>query len=214
MLTQTFEGLMQALIAQRERNAEFMRESALSPEAFAAACITSEMAREELFKRFGKTEDGASPVDVGRPYVPPTSGTAEEPPILKLCGISFGEGDYESSPSRSQLTEFRKIPFYTITAVGAQRVADAVVSQLAVETLEKLRMLVAQGLPEIRVDSGRILTKANFRMDESAVKNSYGTKQMLVRPPSLSGPEGFRMRVGMSGEMEIKFSVIRSECNG
>jgi hypothetical protein len=214
MLTQTFEGLMQALITQRERNVGLMRESLLSPRAFAAQHIGPEMARAELLARFGETKDGASPVDAGQPYIPPGPDMAEEPPIFKLCGIQFGEGDYgrrKLSISREPISSKRAI--CTISATGAQRVADAVVSLLAEETLEKLRMLVAQGLPEVKVESGRILTKASFRVD-SGTQNSRGTEQMLIRALNLSGPEGFKTRAGMSGEMEVRFSVVRSEYRG
>ena len=212
MLTQTFEGLIQALVTQRERNAELFRESGLSLEEFIMEYVTAEMARDELEARFGKTEGGEIPVDAGQPYVPPSPIAEEEPPVYKLCGVELGTGDFVFRRTGRPEEGYEVSPF-VISATGARRIADAVVSQLASATLEKLRMLVKLGLPEIKVDSGRILTKASFRMDSGA-QNSDGTEQMLIRALNMSGPEGFKSRLGMSGEMEIKFSVVRSESSG
>jgi len=213
MLTQTFEGLIQALITQRERNAELFRESGLSQEEFIMEHISAEMARDELEARFGTaTEGGKTRVDAGQPYVPPSPTEEEDPPVYKLCGVELREGDFERSrPSR--LEEGKEVSPFAISAAGAQRIADAVVYQLASATLDRLRMLVRFGLPEIKVESGRILTKASFRID-SGTQNNYGTEQMLVRALNMSGPEGFKTRIGMSGEMELKFSVVRSESSG
>ena len=212
MLLQTFEGLMQALITQCERNAEITRESTLMPGEFAEEYITPEMARDELFIRFGETEDGTSRVDAGQPYTPPGVDTPEDPPIFKICGVEFGTDDYIRNRPAGKISDGRAF-LYKISEKGAQRVADAIVDQLARTTIDKLRMLVRLGLPEIKVESGRILTKASFRV-ESSTQNSYGTEKMLIRALNLSGPEGFKSRVGMSGEMEVKFSVVRSEWNG
>ena len=211
MLTQTFEGLIQALITQCERNAELVRESVLTPEEFAMAHISPEMARDEIEARFGKTTSGALPVDAGQRYTMPSLDIAEEPPIFKLCGVKLGAGDYvlKHIPSTDGIYNVA----VTITDTGAQRIADAVVYQLATATLDRLRMLVSLGLPEIKVESGRILTKASFRVDSGA-QNSNGTDQVLIRTLNLSGPEGFKSRMGMSGEMEVKFSVVRSGSSG
>jgi len=213
MLTQTFDGLMQALITQRERNAEFLRESVLTAEVFAAAYVTPEMARAELEARFGSTQDGACPADAGQPYTPPDADIVEAPPVFNTCGIQLGVGDYIRRKPIDKPVDGKLAAVYIITEQGAQRIVDAVVVKFADESLKKLRMIVRSGLPEVIVDSGRILTKASFRVD-SGTQNSYGTDQVLVRILNMSGPEGFKSRIGMSGEMEVKFSVVRSESSG
>jgi hypothetical protein len=132
-----------------------------------------------------------------------------------MCGVEFGSDDYEKSNDKSDVkSKVGRVQVqYSITKTGTQRVVDAIGIQMACASLDKLRMLVKLGLPEINVESGRILSKVNYRANSTTVKGRE-IENITVRTPSLTGPEGFKTRIGLTGEIEVKFSVARSKTNG
>ena len=206
ILQQTFEGLVQAMLAQKERNAELLQVSTRTPEEYATEHVSEEMVRDKLIEIFGgaegEEEGEGCRVDAGQSYIRAEENTEESPKILKLLGIAFEEGDYLPLKKKKKgATET-----FLISERGAQRLEEAARQKIAKESLEKLQRLVAGGLPEIYVESGRILSKASFRVEE----NSYGTEKVLLRTLSTSNPGIFRMKTEMSGEIEVHFKVGRS----
>jgi len=211
LLRQTFEGMLQAIYQQREDNAQWMRLSKLTPEAYAQQHVSEENVEEKLLQLFGGKEGGeGSRVDVGQPYSPARGEAKESPEIFKLLGVLLEEGDYTplslSSPLERPLPSRR----FLISESGAQRLREAARQKLALEALEQLQRLVAFGLPEVHIESGRILSKASFRIEYKA----DGSEKMMVRALSTSNPGMIRIKAGMSGEIEVNFKVGRSSTHG
>jgi len=214
LLEQTFAGLAQAIINQKEHSSELIQLSASTPEEYAAGYITREMVRAEMLALFGEAADGkACRVDAEQPYRPANERLPEDPPIFACCGLTFTEEDFIMVERATKAMEFEGRAKYIISTGGAQRVENAVSLMLANSALKKLRRLVDHGLPEVNVESGRILSKADFRIDSEA-ENSYGANKMLVRSLNFSGPDAFRLKAGLSGEIEVNFSVGRCKTNG
>jgi|GEM_PF-5566677 len=288
ILQQTFEGLVQAMLAQKERNTELLQVSRLLPEEYAKEHVSEEMGRDKLIEIFGGAEGeeggGGCRVDAGQTYFPANETSAEHPEIFKRLGVEFGEGDYVSADTalvdmvpedialRDLVVPGDLVPVYfaaedlapvdivhadiasediapvyiaaedivsvdiapediaskyivppgalprikkptlkrfLISERGAQRLQEAARQKIAKESLEKLQRLVAGGLPEVYVESGRILSKASFRVEREGESRS-GTEKVLLRTLNTSSPGVFRMKAGISGEIEVKFKVGRS----
>jgi hypothetical protein len=107
----------------------------------------------ELARLFPAAGGRGSAIAAGRPYRPTGTRQTESPPVQSKLRIKLGPRDLRKRGNR-----------LAFTARGVASIRAAVRLRLAETRQKALRQTVAQGLPRVLVDSGRVNVKLTFRL--------------------------------------------------
>ena len=146
------EAVLAAQDEQDARRAKFADLASIPVDQFARRFVGNEQVDAEL-KRLFPVRGDAPAIREGMVYRPAGGGRAESPPIQSKLGIKIPDGDLRVRGRRFLL---RSSAVRTIRAAVRARLADA--------RIKSLKQTLAQGMPRVVVDSGRVNVKLLFRL--------------------------------------------------
>lgn len=175
LIAETFDAIIASNTAQDERSEEILALVGLSLDEFAVRTVTDAEVEGSLRLLFPQ-EDGERrhAVFVGAPYRRGTAQAPEDPPFESLLGVRLESGDVSRDKA--------------LTKLGVAKVVSAARSRLAATRQLALQRLVAQGVPRIVIDSGRIRAKLTFQvelLDEERAARESGPPGASTPPPVL-----------------------------
>ncbi len=211
LMTETFEAVVRSQLFQEREILAMERLAGMEVGEYAASFIDDTVLRDEILRLFPSAAEGASAIDPGSPYSPPSAGSPETPAVLALTGYKVGEGDVEKDPESGSLV---------ITEAGYSRIAGYMRLFIAERHLEAVRIQIRRGAPRVLVDHGSVRTRLSFSLVE---EKEHGAKKaaaisgiavsprfpiLRVRPVSAHTPEVLGLRVDVLGEVEITFKTV------
>ena len=160
LVSEVFEAVALAQMEQQARAAEIAATASLAPAEFAERFVTAAQVDAELAQLFPTAvEKQIHAIFAGAPYTPAEKTIEESPPVLALLGIQLERSDY--TVRRGEVT-----PPVILNGNGVQRIREAMRLRLASDRLLALRELVAQGIPRVLVDAGRVNAKLTFQVTQ------------------------------------------------
>lgn len=224
LLLDSSDGAGEALRLQEERRAELARAAALDVAEFARQTVTDLELNDEAARLF-PAGDSRQPhgIYVGAAYVPALkTGEVEKPAILALAGIQLEPADYVQQRGTSE---------FALSKVGVETILTALRTSLGAQYQSSLRRVLARGIPQVAVASGRVKVKLALSFD-SAPPLATGTvaaptartatsrtagpanviprraARLLVRMIDDRAPQNQQLNVDILSELEVTFKSI------
>jgi hypothetical protein len=147
------EAVSSAQSEQEARRAGLAERAAMGISEFARRFVTDNEVDAELMRLFPRRSGKDTAIASGRPYRAAGARQTESPAVESKLRIKLGARDLRTRRGR-----------IAFTARGVASVRQAVRLRLAEARLKALRQTVAQGLPRVVVDSGRVNVKLSFRL--------------------------------------------------
>jgi hypothetical protein len=149
LLSEVLSSIVAAQSEQDQRVAELITLAELTFEEFEEQLADEDV--ESYLASVFPPSDESRPHDAvsGSPYRPAGDDGSERPPFERVLGVTFDNRDFNADRG-------------TLLARGSRKVRDAARSQLARSQHGTVQALVAQGIPRVLVDAGRISAKLTF----------------------------------------------------
>jgi hypothetical protein len=175
------EAVSSAQSEQEARRAELAERAALDIAQFARRFVMNSDIDAELARLFPGAGGKGIAIAAGRRYRPASARQTESPAVASKLRIKLGPRDLRKRGSR-----------LVFTARGVASIRAAVRLRLAETRQKALRQTVAQGLPRVVVDSGRVNVKLTFRLVD--------LDKLGIRPNGAIVP--LKPLVGIAGKAE------------
>ncbi|MEA3404948.1 MAG: hypothetical protein U9R28_04310 [Pseudomonadota bacterium] len=154
LISDTFSAILSSQAEQKDKLAELDRLMALSETEFVDLCLTDEslllQIDEQLQALFPADNEMGHLIVVGADYQPETARKPEKPAIYELTGIQLSKDNQEFE--RSKLTQ-----------AGVDRIYQTLIHPIAMQQRDSLAAIMADGIPKLVVDSGKINAKLTFQ---------------------------------------------------
>ena len=147
------EAVSSAQSEQEARRAGLAERAAMGVSQFARRFVAKNEVQAELVRLFPAPGGKDTAIASGRPYRAAGARHTETPAVESKLRIKLGARDLRTRGGR-----------LAFTARGVASVREAVRLRLAEVRLKALRQTVAQGIPRVVVDSGRVNVKLSFRL--------------------------------------------------
>ena len=192
LISETFKAVIGSMVDQVRQQVAIIAGTELELAEFALQFISDNDVEEHLSSLFPWQGDShAHAVFKGASYQPVSrNNPVEEPAIMELTGYKMEESDFDSL----QLTE-----------KGVEKIKSAVRMNLAEDPQKALITLMRQGVPRVIVDSGRILAKVTFRVNQ---QESTGNGNTDSNESDTAGSEGAAGNVEPSS---IRAGMLKSK---
>jgi len=153
---------------QEARRRGIAERAAMGVPQFARAFVTNAEVDAELARLFPARGSKGTAIATGRSYRAASTKFAEAPPIEKRLQIKLGARELRKRGGR-----------LAFTARGVAKVREAMRLRLAEARLKALRQTVAQGLPNVVVDSGHVTVKLSFDLVDL---DQLGARSATIAP--------------------------------
>ena len=203
----SFTGVTAGLRLQEEQQAELAAMTSLDLTAFAELAVSDQEVDAELARLFPSADrKHPSAIYTGAPYSPKVRpDSVESPPLQTTLSILIEQGDYKKQ-ARS------KSP--VLTTAGVDKIRSATKARLGQGAQTVLKKMLAQGLPHVFVNSGKVTAKVSMILEPSgvakpprktvALKDARILVQMVDDKSTQSQPHS----VDTVSEIEINFKTI------
>ena len=166
LISETFQAVISSMVDQVRQQEAIIAGTELELAEFALQFISDNDVEEHLSSLFPWKDDlHAHAIFEGAFYQPAGDDLVEEPAIMELTGYKMEKAaDFRNPTGRCQ-----------ITAKGVESIKSAVRMNLAEDPQKALISLMRQGVPKIIVDSGRILSKVTFIVNQQGPTGNGNT---------------------------------------
>jgi hypothetical protein len=118
----------------------------------------------------------------GARYTPATDSTPESPPFAAILGIALTKAHFEQRRSATVLT-----------SAGVAAIRAATREVVARPGYDSLRACVAQGIPTVLIDHGKIHARVSFRAVTVEDAAKPGLKERMITPLKPLGELGISL---------------------
>lgn len=161
LISETFQAVIGSMVEQARQQGAIITGTELELAEFALEFISDNDVEEHLSALFPwRADSHAHAIFKDASYQPARNDQVEKPAIMELTGYEMEEADFDSL----QLTER-----------GVERIKSAVRMNLAEDRQKALITLMRQGVPRVIVESGRILSKVTFRVNQQGTTGKGNT---------------------------------------
>lgn len=160
LISETFEALSSSMEEQFRRESEIRSAASMPIEQFREEFVTEAELTSEvdaLCRRLYGSDAEENPVRKGAVYSPLSGASAETPPILARYGLQLLETTHYEVDGDG----------YVLTEEGANLIKGVIGEEWLAGQQKILREVLNRGFPRIIVDSGRILSKVSFQLEET-----------------------------------------------
>lgn len=164
LISETFKAVISSMVDQVRQQEAIIAGTELELAEFAPQFISDNDVEEHLSALFPCWDDShAHAIFEGAPYQPARDDLVEKPAIMELTGYMMEKDDYGKNKLTKKDVEEIKL---TITKKGVKGIKSAVRMNLAEDRQKSLIALMRQGVPRVIVESGRILSKVTFIVNQ------------------------------------------------
>jgi len=179
LISETFQAVISSMVDQVRQQEAIIAGTELELAEFALQFISDNDVEEHLSALFPwKGDSHAHAIFEGAFYQPAGNDLVEEPAIMELTGYEMEKADFGDNK---------------LTKKGVEGIKSAVRMNLAEDRQKALIALMRQGVPKIIVDSGRILCKVTFRVNQQGPTGNGNTDS---NETDTAGSEGATWTVG------------------
>jgi hypothetical protein len=176
LVSDVFDAVVSAQVEQRDRIASLDRLLELDEDRFIEAMLAEETVRNGVLERllvlFPIEGEAGHGITVGAAYKPGGPRTQEQPAVFEKTGLTLVQGvDF----AQQKLTE-----------AGVARIYRHLAAPFARARRDTAVSLLHEGMPKLRIDSGRVLAKLTFRSEVGADSSAgeAGTPAAAPEPAS------------------------------
>lgn len=188
LIADTFNAILLSEAHQKNKINELRALLAMNEEEFIDACMQDaallDQVDTELQVLFAADNQVGHSVIAGSAYVPHKKGAAESPPYLAVLGVSLVEEE-DFYPERAAK--------YNLSDAGVNKIERAIMTTIARQQRASIDSLMADGIPKLVVDSGKINAKLTFSIelfdhsDDEEASDTEGYQRPTPLPPAGMG---------------------------
>lgn len=172
LIEETFEAVTRSTAEQQSRRAELQQAASLPLTEFARRTVADDQVEALLLALFPSKRAKTRHLAVaGTPYRPATDTSPESPPFAAELGITLGETHLKQSRSSTN-----------ISPAGEAAIRSAARELIARSAYESLRATVAQGVPMVQIDHGKIHARLVFRAVTTEDAARPDVKKRIITP--------------------------------
>lgn len=198
LISDTFNAILSSQADQKNKINELRALLTMNKEEFIDACMQDEALLDqmdsELKVLFGADNQAGHSVIVGSVYTPHNGNVAESPPYSAVLGITLVDKEdfYQEKVQRPPkgLSLPKEMFKYYLSGKGVDKIERAIMAIIARQQRASINSMMADGIPRLVVDSGKINAKLTFatelfdHSDDEEVDESEGYKRPTPIPPS------------------------------
>jgi len=173
LISETFQAVISSMADQVRQQEAIIAGTELELAEFSLQFISDNDVEEHLSALFPCKDDlHAHAIFEGALYQPAGNDHVEEPAIMELTGYMMERADFRKNKLTKKAVEEIKL---TITKKGVKKIKSAVRMNLAEDRQKALIALMRQGVPRVIVESGRILSKVTFIVNQQGPTGNGNT---------------------------------------
>lgn len=187
LISDTFNAILSSQADQKNKINELRALLAMDKEEFIDACMQDEALLDQLDTElqilFAADNEVGHSVTVGAAYMPQKGNIAELPAYSGILGITLVEKvDFYQEKGQRPVR-------YHLSDEGVEKIERAIMATIARQQRASINSMMADGIPRLVVDSGKINAKLTFATElfdhsDDEEEGAEGYKRPTPIPPS------------------------------
>lgn len=197
LISDTFNAILSSQADQKNKINELRALLAMDKEEFIDACMQDEALLDQLDTElqilFAADNEVGHSVIAGAIYIPPKGSVVESPPYSAVLGITLVDKEdfYEEKvqlPSKKTPGRLLVSKYY-LSDKGVNKIERAIMATIARQQRASIDSMMADGIPRLVVDSGKINAKLTFATElfDHSGDEEKGGSEGYTRPTPVPG---------------------------